>query len=105
MKDAHVDAIVIVNRLGTVEEVDEGACAFFGYSKIEMLGLHGSELVPPDLHTSTAVSIDRMQHGEIPLAVHTRVQRKDGCVIEVDISVHLLARERMAFHIARAAAG
>ena len=57
-----MDATIVVNRLGTVEEVDEGACTLLGYSKGELVGLHGSELIPTEAQPATAASIDRVLH-------------------------------------------
>ena len=98
-KEAPVEATVIVNRLGTVEDVDDAACALLGYSREELLGLHGSDLIPADAQPATAVAIDRMLLGEIPLQRHGRVRRKDGSVLGVDVRTQILPNERLAFSL------
>jgi PAS domain S-box-containing protein len=96
---APVEGTVIVNRLGTVEDADDGACALLGYSKRELVGLHGSELIPPAAQPATAVSIDRMRLGEISLQQQGRVRRKDGLVLSVDVSAQMLPNDRLAFRL------
>ena len=98
-KATPVDGTVVVNRLGTVEDADDEACALLGYSKRELVGLHGSELIPPAAQPATAVSIDRIRHGEISLQQQGRVRRKDGLVLSVDVSAQMLPDDRMAFRI------
>ena len=66
-KEAPVEATIIVNRLGTIEDVDDAACTLLGYSKQELVGLHGSDLIPASAQPATAVTIDRMRLGELPL--------------------------------------
>jgi len=101
MKDAHVDATIVVNRLGTVEEVDDGACALLGYSKGELVGLHGSELIPPAAQPSTAVSIDRIRLGELPAEQQGSLRHKDGSVLSVEVHVRTFPDNRLAFDIRR----
>ena len=91
-----MEGTVIINRLATVEEVDDGACALLGYTKAELVGLHGSDLIPAAAAPATAVSIDLMRLGERPLQQQGHVVRKDGAVVEVDILAQLLPGERMA---------
>ena len=96
-----MDAVIVVNRLGTVEEVNDGACALLGYSKRELIGLHGSDLIPLDAQPSTAVAIDRIRHGEISTERQGRIRCKDGAVLDVEVHVHRCPDERMAFRIRR----
>lgn len=91
---------VIVSRFSVIEDADEGACALLGYSKTELVGLHGSELVPPEARPSTAVSIDRMRHGEISFG-EARMRHKDGSVFDVEVSVQRLPNDRLAFTLRR----
>jgi PAS domain S-box-containing protein len=64
----------VVSELSTIEQVDEAACALLGYGKHELIGLHGSEIVPPDYQPATAVSVDRMRRGELTQRIG-RLQR------------------------------
>ncbi len=86
---------VIVSRFGIIEDADDDACALLGYSKTELVGLHGSELVPPEARPSTAVAIDRMRRGDISFE-QGRLQRKDGSVFSVEVSVRKLPNARLA---------
>jgi len=96
-----VDATIVVNRLGTVEEVDEGACTLLGYSKGELVGLHGSELIPTEAQPATAASIDRIRLGELPAAQQGLLQCKDGSVLSVEVHVQTCPNDRLAFSIRR----
>ena len=100
LKKAPSEGTVIVGRFGIIEDADDGACGLLGYSKTELVGLHGSELVPPEARPSTAVSIDRMRHGEISFR-QGHLRRKDGSVLSVDVSVERLSNHRLAFTLRR----
>jgi len=101
MTATSAEGTVIVNRMGTIEDVDEGACALLGYSKGELVGLHGSELIPVAAQPATAVTVDRMSLGEVPLQREGLMMRKDGEVLSVDVSAQILPNGRMAFKLRR----
>jgi PAS domain S-box-containing protein len=86
---------VVVDAHGMVEEVSEEACALLGYSRAELLGLHGSELVPREDHPATAASIDRMRRGELTIQTG-RLRRKDGALIGVEVEGRPLQGGRLA---------
>jgi len=84
----------VVGPLGTIEGVDDGACRLLGYTEAELVGLHGSELIPPQARGSTAVSLDRMRRSE--LAVNNGAMlRQDGSVIPVEVSGRSLGDGRL----------
>ena len=84
----------IVGPLGTIEGADDAACRLLGYTEAELVGLHGSELIPPEARASTAVSLDRMRHEE--LAVNKgRMVRRDGSIVRVEVSARRLGDGRL----------
>jgi PAS domain S-box-containing protein len=99
------DATVVVGPRGFIEDADDGACRLLGYSRAELVGLHGSELVPRDAQAATAASIDRMRRGDFALA-NGRLIRKGGEEIAVQVSARPLPEGRIALslrarHVAR----
>ena len=84
----------VIGPLGTIEGVDDGACRLLGYSEAELVGLHGSELIPPEARSSTAVTLDRMRRDE--LAVNSgRMIRRDGSTFPVEVSARPLGQGRL----------
>ncbi|HWP66830.1 MAG TPA: PAS domain-containing protein [Candidatus Limnocylindria bacterium] len=96
-------ATFVVNHRGRFETVDAGACALLGYSREELLAMHGSELVPEAERPRVAVSLDRMRIGELT-EQSGRLMRKDGRVIEVHVEARRLPGERLELRV-RAAGG
>lgn len=91
-------ATLVISSRGTIVDVDDAACALLGYPKAELLGLHGSELVPREAQPATAASIDRMRHGEVPFRTG-RLRRKDGAVLDVDVRAERLPNDLLALHV------
>ena len=78
--------------------VDDAACALLGYSKAELIGLHGSELVPWERQAETAVSLDRMRHGDF--SVRTGYLKcKGGSVLSVDVSARSSPGDRLTLSV------
>jgi PAS domain S-box-containing protein len=99
------DATVVVGPRGIIEDVDDGACRLLGYSRGELVGLHGAELVPRDAQAATATSIDRMRRGELATR-EGRLLRKDRREIAVAVSARPLPEGRIALGLrARRVAG
>jgi PAS domain S-box-containing protein len=94
------EATFVVGPLGIIEEVDDGACRLLGYSKSELVGMHGSQLVSAERRPLTAVSIDRMRRGEIA-AGEGLLLRKDGSEIEVIVSARTLPKRRLELNLRR----
>ena len=91
--------VFVIGATGTIEDVDAAACALVGYSRDELVGLHGSELIPLAARPATAVSIDRMRRGEIARR-QGRLRRKDGAVILVEVSAGALQDGRLILSVA-----
>jgi PAS domain S-box-containing protein len=88
------EAVLVVSPLGTIEAADDGACRFFGYGREELIGMHGSFLVPSDWQPVTAVSLDRMRRGEL-VERGARIVRKDGRVVDVRVRARRLPEDRI----------
>ena len=96
----HVEGVFILGTLNVVVEVDAGACTLVGYSKRELVGMHGSELILPDDQPATAASIDSMRRGKATFRTgHMRC--KDGSVIGVEVRAQPLPDGRLALRVRR----
>ena len=93
-----VVAVFVVSRLGCIEDVDDAGCALLGYSRDELLALHGSELVPPAERPTVAVSLDGMRRGALS-AADGHLMRKDGSTVAVAVQSRLLGEGRMALRV------
>ena len=94
------DGCFVVGRRGIIEDVDAAACALLGYVREEVVGLHGSELVPCDARPATAASLDRMRIGEITRR-QGRLVHKDGAVVGVDVTARRLPDGRLTLSVRR----
>ena len=92
------DGRFIIGRRGVIEEVDAAACALLGYARHDMVGLHGSELIPFDDRPATAASLDRMRLGEITNRAG-RIVHKDGSIFAVDVTARPLSGGRLAISL------
>jgi len=88
----------IVDARDVIEDVDAAACALIGYAPEEVIGLHGSELIPLEAHAATAVSLDRMRRGEIAHRA-ARVRHKDGRVLAVEVTAQPLSDGRLILRL------
>jgi PAS domain S-box-containing protein len=91
-------ATFVVSRLGRIEEVDDGACALLGYTRAELLALHGADLVPPAERPATAVSLDGMRRGTIAQRPGSLV-RKGGVVVAVEVHARPLEGARLELRV------
>jgi len=92
--------IFVVGAGGVIADADDGACRLVGYSRTELVGLHGSELVPREKQPATATAIDRMRRGELARAAG-RLRRKDGTLIEVDVDARRSPDGRFSLDVRR----
>jgi PAS domain S-box-containing protein len=91
-------ATFVIGPRGVIEDVDDTACELLGYSRDDLLGMHGSELIPPERRPATAASIDRMRRGEIQVR-EGRVLRRDGVVVDVEVNGSPLPDGRIALRL------
>ena len=96
--NAQAEGTFVIGVRNFIEDVDAAACALLGYSKSELVGLHGSELVLFEDQPSTAASIDRMRHGEVAFRI-SRLRCKDGSVIGVEVRAQRLPDGRLALSV------
>jgi len=94
-KTTKAEGTFIVGARNVIEDVDEVACSLVGYSKRELVGMHGSELVLEEERPSTAASVDRMRHGDLVFR-SARVRCKDGSTIDVVVRAQPLPEGRLA---------
>jgi PAS domain S-box-containing protein len=90
--------VLVFDARGIVEDVSEPACTLLGYSRTELVGLHGSELIPREAQPATAATVDRMRRGEV-VACAGRIRRKDGGMIGVSVTSRLLEKGRLAIDL------
>jgi two-component system sensor kinase FixL len=89
--DAAVDAIIIVDRHGTIQEFSRAAQKTFGYERDEILGLNVRELMPEPFRSEHDGYMDRyLRTGEariIGVGREVMARRKDGSVFPCDLAV------------------
>jgi len=89
------DGTVVVGPYGVIEHVDAAACRLLGYAPDELVGQHGSMLVPRALQPSTAAAIDRMRRGDIAVSTG-RLLTREGREIGVEVRSRRLPDGRLA---------
>ena len=98
MTDEQPYARLVVGRWSQIEDVDDDACRLLGYSRSELLAMHGSELVLPGDQPAVAVSLDKMRRGEADWR-EGRLVRKDGSVVRVEVRPHPLPEDRVELSV------
>jgi PAS domain S-box-containing protein len=88
------DAIFISNKEGNYIDANLRACAMFGYSREEILGLGMKDLLPLEEIAVTPIRFKELQSGETVLS-ERRMRRKDGSVIYTEISGKKLCDGRL----------
>ena len=94
------DATFIIGPLDSIEDVNAAACELLGYSRAELLEMHGSDLVPMERHGPTAVSLDRMRHGQLTFRVGV-LKRKDGVTLSVAVRAQVLGEGRLRLTVSQ----
>jgi len=89
--DAAVDAIIVVDHHGTIQEFSRAAQRIFGYSPEEILGSNVRELMPDPFRSEHDGYMDRhMTTGEqriIGVGREVSARRKDGSIFPCDLAV------------------
>ena len=89
--DAAVDAIIVVDRHGTIQEFSKAAQQVFGYEREEILGRNVRELMPEPFRSEHDGYMGRyMATGEeriIGVGREVSACRKDGSVFPCDLAV------------------
>jgi PAS domain S-box-containing protein len=94
------DGRFVIGPRGVIEDVDAAGCSLLGYAHSEIVGLHGSEIVPHDAQAATAVTLDRMRRGEFARRTG-RLRQKDGTVIAVEVTARALPDGRLLLTVRR----
>jgi two-component system sensor kinase FixL len=89
--DAAVDAIIVVDHHGTIQEFSRAAQQIFGYSPEEILGHNVRDLMPEPFRREHDGYMDRhMRTGEqriIGIGREVSARRKDGSTFPCDLAV------------------
>ncbi|WP_230972395.1 PAS domain S-box protein [Archaeoglobus neptunius] len=88
------DAIYSVNMDGVITSWNRTAEKLFGWTKSEAIGMNSSELLPDEIKSETEFIIRRLRSGEEDLRFETRRLRKDGRVIDVEVTISPLFDEQ-----------
>ncbi|MEN6493944.1 MAG: PAS domain S-box protein [Thermoguttaceae bacterium] len=82
--DAGTEGLLILNFDGTIVEANRAACAAFGYTRQELLGLSGKRLIHPDSLDAFEGFRQRVIAGE-PFEHEGLVLRRDGSAFHVEV--------------------
>jgi PAS domain S-box-containing protein len=96
------EGTVVVSPFSIIEGVDAAVCQLLGYAASDLIGQHGSMLVPREAQPSTAASIDRMRRGEIDVR-QGRLLTRDGNEIGVQVRSRQLPDGRLALTLRQTA--
>ena len=96
---APADGTLLVSAFGIIEDADDAACLLLGYSKGELIGMHGSELIPLAQRPGVAAALDRMRHGDFDFVASGRMLRKDGSLFDVRVTAQRLPNHRLALSV------
>ncbi len=81
------DAIVSKDLNGIVTSWNDAACRIFGYTAEEMIGQTILRIIPPGLEAEEAAILERIREGMRIEPFETRRLRKDGCMVEVWVTI------------------
>ncbi|MBS0643660.1 MAG: PAS domain S-box protein [Proteobacteria bacterium] len=81
------DAIIGETLDGTVTDWNRGAETIFGYTPAEIIGKPLSVLLPEGQSDEGQDILARIRHGERVDHYETRRRRKDGCIIDISLTV------------------
>jgi PAS domain S-box-containing protein len=96
-----LEATFVVGPFGQFEDVDDGACSLLGYTRSELLALHGSDVVLPQERPIVAASVNEMRLGALAQS-QGRLLRKDGSVVAVEVTGRPLGEGRVELHVVSA---
>jgi two-component system cell cycle sensor histidine kinase/response regulator CckA len=92
-----IDGFASLNGRGVIAEVNEAFCAITGYSRQELLGMHisGLDRVESDAQVAARMASIRASGAD---RFETRYRRKDGALIDVELSVRYSADVEERYH-------
>jgi len=81
------DAIIGKDNNGTIISWNQAAQRIYGYSSEEIIGHHISQIIPPERREEMERILKQIRNGEVVHNLETLRVRKDGKVIEVDVTI------------------
>ncbi|MBL0177133.1 MAG: PAS domain S-box protein [Ignavibacteria bacterium] len=88
------DGIFISDREGRYTDVNPRACTMLGYSRDEILSMTVTDILPSTDVQVRPVRIDELRAGKVLLSERSLI-RKDGSLLDVEISARMLPDGRM----------
>ncbi len=88
------DAIYSVDLMGRITSWNRTAEKVFGWKKDEVIGMDSSILLPEEIKNETEFILRRLREGDRELRFETRRIRKDGEIIDVEVTVSPLFDEK-----------
>lgn len=91
------DFIILLDEDFHFLEVNERAIDFYGYTRDELIGMHATQLRPPDTKEEffQQIKLAQVTGKALYETVH---QRKDGSVFPVEISLHAIENDGKRFY-------
>jgi len=98
--DHAADAILLRGDDGRLIDVNQYACELLGYTREELIGMTPRDLVAPDEDPAFFRSVDeRLKTGEL-FAFESRLRRKDGTVLPVEVRVRPFSQDAQRLFLA-----
>jgi two-component system sensor kinase FixL len=98
--DAAVDAIIVIDHVGAIEEFSLAAQRVFGYTADEIIGHNVRELMPEPYHSEHDSYLARYNSTRRPHIIgigrEVVARRKDGSLFPAELAVGLVAGEEPA---------
>jgi PAS domain S-box-containing protein len=85
--DSSHDAIVSKDLNGVITSWNRGAERLFGYTAGEIIGRAITTLIPADRQHEETMILERIRRGELVDHYETVRQRKDGCLVDISLTV------------------
>jgi len=82
--DAAKDTFLIFDMNGVIKEVNPAGCLMYGYSRDEMIGLTGGDIVHPDFQYLFKEFVEKASEGVIFSAESVDI-RKDGTTFPIEV--------------------
>jgi PAS domain S-box-containing protein len=97
---AAAEGTFVIGPFGRIEDVNDGACALLGYTRSELLALHGADLILPEERPAVAVAVNEMRLGTLERR-RGRLLCKDGTTIAVEVAGRPLGERRLELRVVR----
>src|SRR5687767_9792073 len=85
--DSSHDAIITKNLFGIIQTWNKAAEHIFGYREDEAIGQSILLIIPPEIHHEEASILERLRKGDRIKNFETVRRRKDGRLIDIDLTV------------------